>query len=536
MSRSSSARASCSTARWLGPLRLLHQRAAVPRGVLHARRHRKGGHRHAAHGRQHAVVHGDVGRRIEGEFRHRRAAWFIHRCRSLRRPRAVGAQLRRDAGGAVDAHARSTPRTEPAGAAGGRPARDPGRRGRPTSIWRRATGPTWPCMNGLLRELFHHGWIDEQYVQAHTIGVEELQQTVDSYTLEHVARICDVRADGRRGCRRARRHVRSAAQHRLARHLPVESGDGGRLPGEQHPLAARHARSAGRRAVPDERPADSPEHPRDGRRRRPARACGTGATRPTSPSWPACGTSMQRPSRTGPHRRTRCRSSATPSRARSNCCGSRRPTRPCRCRTWPAIRRILSQPELFVVVQDLFLTETAQLADVVLPAAAWGEKIGTFTNADRTVHLSERAVDPPGEARTDLDIFLDYAGRMGFHDRDGNPLITGTTPSRRSRPGSACSRGRPCDYSGLTLRPAARQRRASSGRARRHARGHGAAVRRRRLQHRPRDCESYGNDLTTGAAFTADEYRAKQPRGRAFLHAADYVPAPEEPTGAIRCC
>ena len=62
----------------------------------------------------------------------------------------------------------------------------------------------------------------------------------------------------------------------------------------------------------------------------------------------------------------------------------------------------------------MFLTETAQLADVVLPAATWGEKTGTFTNADRTVHLSEQAVDPPGEARSDLDIFLDYAPPHGL--------------------------------------------------------------------------------------------------------------------------
>ena len=55
---------------------------------------------------------------------------------------------------------------------------------------------------------------------------------------------------------------------------------------------------------------------------------------------------------------------------------------------------------------------------MVLPAALWGEKTGTFTNVDRTVHLSEKAVDPPGEARSDLDIFLDYARRMGFRDRE----------------------------------------------------------------------------------------------------------------------
>ena len=77
------------------------------------------------------------------------------------------------------------------------------------------------------------------------------------------------------------------------------------------------------------------------------------------------------------------------------------------------IRTILSQESLFLVVSDAFLTETARLADVVLPAALWGEKTGTFTNTDRTVHLSEKAVDPPGQARPDGEIFADYAERLG---------------------------------------------------------------------------------------------------------------------------
>jgi anaerobic selenocysteine-containing dehydrogenase len=114
------------------------------------------------------------------------------------------------------------------------------------------------------------------------------------------------------------------------------------------------------------------------------------------------------------------------------------------------IRRVLARPELFVVVQDLFLTETAALADVVLPAATWGEKTGTFTNVDRTVHLSEKAVDPPGEARPDLDIFLDYARRMDFRDKDGNPLIRWSGPQEVFEAWNECSRGRPCDYTGIT--------------------------------------------------------------------------------------
>jgi ferredoxin-nitrate reductase len=85
------------------------------------------------------------------------------------------------------------------------------------------------------------------------------------------------------------------------------------------------------------------------------------------------------------------------------------------------VRRVLESEELFLVAQDLYLTETARLADVVLPAAGWGEKTGTVTGADRTVHLCERAVEPPGEARADLDIFFDYARRMDFRDRDGAP-------------------------------------------------------------------------------------------------------------------
>jgi anaerobic selenocysteine-containing dehydrogenase len=193
------------------------------------------------------------------------------------------------------------------------------------------------------------------------------------------------------------------------------------------------------------------------------------------------------------------------------------------------IRRILAQPELLVVVQDLFLTETARLADIVLPAAAWGEKVGTFTNADRTVHLSELAVDPPGEARSDLDIFLDYAARMGFEDRDGNPLITWNDPESAFEAWKRCSRGRPCDYSGLTYErlrssggiqwPCTQER--PDGTERLYVDGV--------FNTDPDFCETYGNDLATGAAFTAEEYRAKQPRGRAFLHAVDYLPPPEEP-------
>jgi formate dehydrogenase major subunit len=67
-----------------------------------------------------------------------------------------------------------------------------------------------------------------------------------------------------------------------------------------------------------------------------------------------------------------------------------------------------------LVVQDIFLTETACLADIVLPASAWPEKTGTVTNTDRMVQLGRRALDLPGETRQDLWIIQELARRMGL--------------------------------------------------------------------------------------------------------------------------
>jgi len=67
----------------------------------------------------------------------------------------------------------------------------------------------------------------------------------------------------------------------------------------------------------------------------------------------------------------------------------------------------------FLVVQDIFLTETAQLADVVFPGACFAEKEGTFTNTDRTILRVRKAVDPPGEAHPDWQVICDVAKRFG---------------------------------------------------------------------------------------------------------------------------
>src|SRR5258707_12977930 len=62
-----------------------------------------------------------------------------------------------------------------------------------------------------------------------------------------------------------------------------------------------------------------------------------------------------------------------------------------------------------LVVQDIFLTETAYLADVILPASSFAEKTGTFTNTDRYVQLGRQALNPPGKSSKDLEIIIDIA-------------------------------------------------------------------------------------------------------------------------------
>jgi len=96
----------------------------------------------------------------------------------------------------------------------------------------------------------------------------------------------------------------------------------------------------------------------------------------------------------------------------------------------------------FLVVQDIFLTETARFADVVLPAAAFAEKEGTFTNTERRVQWVNKAIDPPGQAKADWEIICGLAGKMGVplnYDSVGSitreiarltPIYGGIVPER----------------------------------------------------------------------------------------------------------
>jgi len=102
----------------------------------------------------------------------------------------------------------------------------------------------------------------------------------------------------------------------------------------------------------------------------------------------------------------------------------------------------------FLIVQDGFHpTPTSEFADLVLPAAIWGEKEGTFTNSERRVSKVNRVVAPPEEARADFDIFLDLADRLGVRDE---LYPAWETPHDAFKEWQRVSGGRLCDYSKLS--------------------------------------------------------------------------------------
>ncbi|WP_445259328.1 molybdopterin oxidoreductase family protein [Nocardioides aurantiacus] len=390
-------------------------------------------------------------------------------------------------------------------------------------------GTNLALMNGLTRELFAHGWVEEDWVVRHTLGVDDLRRVVTPYTPDRVAEICGIEAEDVRRAARIfgesqsvlstvlqgfyQSHQATAAAvavHNL--HLlraQIGRPGSGVLQMNGQPTAQNNRECGADGDLPGFRNWDNPAHVQQ-------LAHLWNVDPMTIPHWapPTHAMQIMRYVETGSIGFLWISATnpavSMPESAR--------------------LRKILRGEQCFTVVQDLFLTETAELADVVLPAAGWGEKTGCFTNVNRTVHLSERAVQPPGEARSDLDIFLAYADAMGFTDKDGYPLITWRSPEEVFDSWREATRGRPVDYTGLSydkLRgpsgiPWPVNNEHPDGTDRLYADGVFPTA--------TNYCETYGHDLLTGGAVTETEHRAMNPAGRAFLRGTDWTPPHEEPS------
>jgi anaerobic selenocysteine-containing dehydrogenase len=107
----------------------------------------------------------------------------------------------------------------------------------------------------------------------------------------------------------------------------------------------------------------------------------------------------------------------------------------------------LESLEFFVVQDGFHPTPTTERADLVLPAAMWGEKEGTYTNSERRVSKVNKAVEPPGEALPDFEIFLRIAERLGAREE---LFPNWTAPEDAFEEWRKVSAGRLCDYSGIS--------------------------------------------------------------------------------------
>lgn len=390
-------------------------------------------------------------------------------------------------------------------------------------------GTNLALMHGLVREVLEHGWIDEAFIADHTLRIEDLKAAVEPWTPEAVARTCDVQAaDVRRAA-----EIFGTSQHVLStvlqgfyqswqataascavNNLHLLRGQLGK-PGSgvlqmNGQPTAQNARECGADGdLPGFRNWENPDH-----------------VQQLADLWDV--DTVKIPHWAPPTHAMQIFRYAEQGSIRFLWVSGTNPA--VSMPELPRIRRILGAEEPFLVVQDLYLTETAALADVVLPAAGWGEKTGTFTNVNRTVHLSRQAVDPPGEARSDLDIFLDYARRMDFRRNDGSPLLDWSGPEDAYAAWQECTRGRLCDYTGISYDkldggsgiqwPCNDE--APEGTQRLYA----DAV----FPTDPPRCETYGHDLLTGATVGPVPYQAMAPAGRAIFKTAPYSPPPEEPS------
>jgi assimilatory nitrate reductase catalytic subunit len=114
-----------------------------------------------------------------------------------------------------------------------------------------------------------------------------------------------------------------------------------------------------------------------------------------------------------------------------------------------ALQQALGGLEFLAVQDGYHPTPTSEYAHLMLPAAMWGEKEGTYTNAERRVSKVNRAIAPPGEARSDFDIFLELAGVLGVRDE----IFPGwAKPADAFEEWKRVSAGRLCDYSGMSYK------------------------------------------------------------------------------------
>ena len=289
---------------------------------------------------------------------------------------------------------------------------DPRRSGIADHAWRFCQirpGTDVAFYNAMMNVIINEGLVDDSFIERRTTGYEELRALVERYTPERVAPICGVSADIIREVAREYGRARSAitfwgmgmSQHvhgtdncRAIIALALITGNIGRPGAGLHPLRGQNnvqgASDAG--LIPMSYPGYLPVTS-DAARERFEKAWGVDL----DPNSGLTSVEIIEAARDG-HIKGMYMLGENPFLSEPNI---------------NEVRKALTNLE-FLAVQDIFLTETAEFADVILPATSALEKTGTYTNTDRRVQIGRPAIEAPGEARLDWEVICDISNRMGY--------------------------------------------------------------------------------------------------------------------------
>jgi formate dehydrogenase major subunit len=307
-------------------------------------------------------------------------------------------------------------------------------------------------LNAMMHTIVHEGLVDEGFIASRTLGYEELERNVEGYSPEAMAPVCGIAADTIREVARLyasskgsmilwgmgiSQHVHGTDNARCLIALAMMTGQVGRPGTGLHPLRGQNnvqgASDVGLipMMLPD-------YHRVDNAQLRANMEALWGAPLDAMPGLTV----------------VEIMKAVHAGEIRGMYIMGENPAM-----SDPDVRHAresLAELEM-LVVQDIFLTETAYLADVILPASAFPEKTGTFTNTDRLVQLGRQALDPPGEARQDLAIIVQMARRLGLdwhyshpsevfdEMRKAMPSIAGITWERLEREHAVTY---PCEHEG----------------------------------------------------------------------------------------
>jgi assimilatory nitrate reductase catalytic subunit len=302
--------------------------------------------------------------------------------------------------------------------------------------------------HGILHLLLWEDWVDRDFIKAHTEGLADLKNLVRDYTPAMVAQLCGISVEQLHQCAEAvgtapsflslwcmglNQSTAGSAKNSALINLHLATGQIGRpgagpfsLTGQPNAMGGRETGSLSN-LLPGHREAANPEH-----RAEVAGYWGVEQL-PANPGLSAIELFEQ--VRNG--------------KIKALWIACTNPAQSMPDQT--AVREAL-QACPFVVLQEAFrTTETAGFADLLLPAASWGEKEGSVTNSERRISHVRRAIDAPGEARPDWAITVDFAQRLEKRLRPGQPsLFAFDAPAQLFDEYKQLTRGRDLDLSGIS--------------------------------------------------------------------------------------